>query len=92
MDGRSCAVLCLRAITDKLMLTIFKGLVPMFQQHGMPDQLLTDKGSEFRLVAFACHLTAVPIGPAAPPRPPPCPPSPHPSYVPWHRLSKGICV
>ena len=56
-DGKSRRILSLTCLTDLLMLTVYHNTwVPAVATLGfLPDQTLTDKGSENLLLAFVCH-------------------------------------
>jgi hypothetical protein len=59
IDGDSRKALRLVALVDKLPVTIYDKLfAPAANSHGLPDQLITDKGSEWCVAAFACLLLA----------------------------------
>ena len=59
LDGASRMVLSLEALSDKLPVTIYdRVFAPAMARFGLPDQLITDKGSEWRVAAFACLLVA----------------------------------
>jgi hypothetical protein len=54
------------ALVDKLPVTIYDKLfAPAANSHGLPDQLITDKGSEWCVAAFACLLLADAAGRSA---------------------------
>ena len=57
IDGCTRFAVRLVALTDKLPATLFNKLfVPTVHTFGLPDQLITDKGSEWCIMAFACYL------------------------------------
>ena len=59
IDGASRKVLGLIAMGNKLPSTIYDELfAPVVRTYGFPDQLVSDKGNEWRLLAFACFLAA----------------------------------
>ena len=59
IDGDSRKALRLVALVDKLPVTIYDKLfAPAADRYGLPDQLITDKGSEWCVAAFACLLLA----------------------------------
>ena len=59
LDGCTRRVLHLRALTDKLPTTVYeKCCLPIFHEHGMPDQLVSDKGFEFRICSYVCFMLA----------------------------------
>ena len=43
----------------KMPITVYEQFFePIARVHGLPDQVVTDKGNEWRLLAFACFLAA----------------------------------
>ena len=62
VDGDSRMCCALTALTNKLPITIYLFVMLGFlHEFGYPNQLVTDRGNEFRLCAFACmavHLHA----------------------------------
>lgn len=59
IDGCTRKVLHLSVTTDKLPTTVYRELFePAAEQFGLPDQLITDKGSEWCVAAFVCLLLA----------------------------------
>jgi hypothetical protein len=63
LDGATRMVLCLEALTDKLPVTIYDRLFqPVADRYGVPDQLISDKGNEWRVAAFTCLFVAVMAG------------------------------
>jgi hypothetical protein len=56
-DGKSRRILALKCLTDLLMHTVYtETWLPAIATLGfLPDQTLTDKGSENLLLAFVCH-------------------------------------
>ena len=66
IDGDSRKALRLVALVDKLPVTIYDKLfAPAADRYGLPDQLITDKGSEWCVAAFACLLLADAAGRSA---------------------------
>lgn len=63
VDGCSRCVCTLTALTDKLPITIYTALWMVFvAAHGFPDQLITDHGTEWLVVAFICHFMRYTFG------------------------------
>jgi len=59
LDGCSRRVLGLCALTNKMPITVYEdACLPVLREHGMPDQMVTDKGSEFQICAFAAFMLA----------------------------------
>jgi len=55
VDGDSRMCCALTALTNKLPITIYLFvLLGFLHEFGYPNQLVTDRGNEFRLCAFAC--------------------------------------
>lgn len=58
-DGCTRAIIGLTALSDKMPITVYEHFFePIARVHGLPDQVVTDKGNEWRLLAFACFLAA----------------------------------
>jgi hypothetical protein len=65
IDGDSRTALILTAHTNKMPVTIYEELfLPCAREHGLPDQLVTDKGTEWYIAAFACLLLVIRSGEA----------------------------
>ena len=63
LDGCTRKVVSLVALTDKMPVTIYEQmLVPIALEFGLPDQLLSDKGSEWAVCAFTCTFLAIVAG------------------------------
>ena len=57
IDGDSRMCLALTALTNKLPYTLYSSVfLPFANTWGLPDQLITDQGPEFMLIAFVCLL------------------------------------
>ena len=55
VDGDSRMVLALAAFNNKLPITIYLYLfLPFIALYGFADQVITDKGPEFKMVSFVC--------------------------------------
>ena len=58
IDGCSRLCCALTALTTKLPYTAYKLLFePFIYSYGMPDQLITDHGTEWAVISFVCQAT-----------------------------------
>ena len=57
VEGVSRAEMALVALTTKIPIAAYLHIfLPFVLHYGFPDQLITDKGKEWVLIAFVCHL------------------------------------
>ena len=57
VDGDSRMCLSLVGLPNKLPITLYQSVfLPFAQTWGLPDQMVTDQGPEFMLIAFVCLL------------------------------------
>jgi len=59
IDGRTRLVHRLTALADKLPVTVYEEFfAPLADEYSLPDQVITDKGREWVVLAFVCFLLA----------------------------------